>query len=104
MKVAKYYTSYTTGTLAGRDDGYPVTRRSVYDLDNNSERARLAADHGTQPNERYFRFTEEPIDYADMQAEVERIKAVIAEQKRENELANKRAQLQQLKRELGEGP
>ena len=63
MKYLKTWTGVTSGSYAGRDDGYPVEKsRTFTDLDE------LARSFGSEKNEKYFKVQE--ISVADLKNEI----------------------------------
>lgn len=94
MKFLKMYTSVITGSIAGRDDGYPCTKYEVY---NNIEE--LSKDYGTKSNEKYYNLEE--IDPEKLANEVTLIKKELEEKRKQEVIANKERQYQILKKELG---
>jgi hypothetical protein len=97
MKYLKTYTTYTTGTLGGRDDGYPYTAKQTFD---NMEE--LAKAHGTKRDEKYFIIKE--VEQEAFLEEIYKIKEEIAKKKEEEERERKMKQLRQLQKELGIEP
>lgn len=57
MRYLKTYTSYTSGSYAGRDDGYPTTSYQTF-----GSFDELAKSYGKKPNEKYFQLTPIPQD------------------------------------------
>lgn len=53
VKYMKTWTGVITGSFAGREDGYPTTKETMY---NSLEE--LARDYGTKPDEKYYKITE----------------------------------------------
>lgn len=94
-KYLKSYTAITSGTMAGRDDGYPYT---VYQVYNDIEE--VAKYHGTKREEQYFEI--HAVNEEEFAKEIKQAKERIEEKKKEKERAKKLKQLEQLKAELGE--
>lgn len=91
----KTYTEITSGTMAGRDDGYPYTElRLLKDMNE------VAKYHGTKRDEKYF--VVEAVNEKEFETELQIAKEQIEEEKKEAELAKKRKVLAELKAELGE--
>lgn len=95
QKYLKSYTAITSGTMAGRDDGYPYTAHQVY---NNIEE--VAKYHGTKRDEQYFEI--HAVNEEAFQKEVQLAKERIETKKKEEERDKKLKELAKLKAELGE--
>lgn len=78
-KYLKTWTGLTTGTLAGRDDGHPITKYKFFNSFDD-----LLKTHGSDPDEKYFKLV-------DIQNEVEK---EIYKDSKEIELAKKKRRLQ----------
>jgi hypothetical protein len=94
-KYLKSFTAITSGTMAGRDDGYPYTDYHVY---NSIED--VAKYHGTRRDEQYFEI--HAVNEEEFEKEIQLTKERIQEKKNEEERAKKVKQLEELKVELGE--
>jgi len=94
MKFLKVYTDVITGSMAGRNDGYPCTKYVVY---NNIEQ--LAKNYGTKADEKYYNLEE--IDLEKLANEVALIKKELEEKRKQEVIANKERQYEMLKKELG---
>ena len=94
MKFLKIYTGVITGSLAGRDDGYPCTKYVIY---NNIEE--LSKNHGTKTDEKYYSLEE--IDPKKLAGQVALTKKELEEKRRQEIIANKERQYEALKKELG---
>ena len=94
MKFLKVYTDVITGSMAGRNDGYPCTKYVVYD---NIEQ--LSKNHGTKADEKYYNLEE--IDPENLANEVALIKKELEEKRKQEVIANKERQYEMLKKELG---
>jgi hypothetical protein len=94
-KFLKTYTAITTGSMAGRDDGYPYTALQLLnDMDS------VAKSHGTEKDERYYEV--HAVNEVEFEKELQLTKERIKEVEKEKERAKKQAQLEKLKKELGE--
>lgn len=91
----KTYTAITSGTMAGRDDGYPYTALQL--LKNMNEVAKY---HGTRNNEQYY--VVEAVDEKEFEQELQKAKEQIAEEKKKAERDKKLKEFERLKAELGE--
>ncbi len=85
MKLVKYFQGVTSGTYMGRDDGYPETKRVTYDLESDADRVRFVKEFGQEKEETFAQ--EKPIAMEVVHRHID--------------LAEKHAQYQQLKKELG---
>ncbi|PLS19533.1 hypothetical protein CVD28_03705 [Bacillus sp. M6-12] len=94
-KYLKSYTAITSGTMAGRDDGYPYTAYQVY-----NDIEEVAKFHGTRRDEQYFEI--HAVNEEEFQKEIQLAKERIEAKKQEEERAKKQKQLEKLKAELGE--
>lgn len=64
MKYLKTWTTLTTGSYAGRDDGYPIEKSQVFNT-----LPELARSYGTQKNESYYALQE--LNHKDLMKAVE---------------------------------
>lgn len=92
-KYLKAYTAITTGSMAGRDDGYPYTAYSVYD--NIKE---LAKFHGQQKDEQYFEI--HAVNELLFLEAVEKAKEEINAEKKKVERERKLKEIERLQREV----
>lgn len=91
----KSFTAITSGTMAGREDGYPYTDYHVY---NNIEE--VAKYHGTRRDEKYYEI--HAVNEEEFQKEIQQAKEQIEAKKQAEERAKKMKELKKLKEELGE--
>lgn len=94
-KYLKSYSSITSGTMAGRDDGYAYTAYQVFD-----DIESVAKSHGKNKEEQYFEI--HAVNQDEFQKEIQLAKERIESRKKEAERAKKMKELQKLKDELGE--
>lgn len=96
MKYLKTWMGFTSGSYAGRDDGYPQEKsRTFTDLDE------LARSFGSEKNERYFKVEEVNIvDLKNEVAESLRKQKEVARLKKKVELEDKIYALQEELRKL----
>lgn len=99
MKLVKYYQGVTSGTYMGREDGFPETKRVTYDLESDADRIRFVKEFGTQKDETFAQ--EKPVAMDVVRCHWASINQKIEEKHRHIDLAEKHAQYQQLKKELG---
>jgi hypothetical protein len=92
-RYLKSYDAIATGSE--REYGYSYTDYQVF---NSIEE--VAKYHGTKRDEKYFEI--HSVNEEDFQREIQKAKERIEEQRREEEIARKRRQLEELKAELGE--
>jgi hypothetical protein len=92
-KYLKTYMGVISGSMAGRDDGYPEEKRVYY-----NDLAKLIADHGKHPEEKYYVLTEMPEDM--FKQAYEQHKTDAQRKKEEAERAADLAELDRLKKKL----
>lgn len=95
QQYLKTYTAITSGTMAGRDNGYPYT---AFQLMNDMKQ--VAECHGTKRDEKYYVI--EAVDEMEFETELQKMKEQITEEKIKKEHAQKMEELARLKAELGE--
>ncbi|WCK57576.1 hypothetical protein PP175_26285 (plasmid) [Aneurinibacillus sp. Ricciae_BoGa-3] len=93
MNYLKAYTTYTFGTPAGRDDGYPYTAYQVFE-----DMESLVKEHEKRENERYFLIEE--VNTVAFLEKIKAIQKVLKEKEEEVIRAKKMAELEKLKKEL----
>ena len=91
----KTYTALTTGTMAGRDDGYPYTKLQLL-----KDMNEVAKCHGTKKDEQYY--VVEAVNPTEFEKELQKAKEQIVEEKKKAERDKKIKELERLKAELGE--
>lgn len=96
MKYMKTWMGVTSGTMAGRDDGYPERKYRHYDSIDE-----LARDFGKQKDEKYFEL--KPLRTEDLQNEI--VKTLekqkdIAKEKKKRSIENQIEQLQKQLKDL----
>lgn len=94
-KYLKSFTAITSGTMAGRDDGYPYTDYQVY---NSIEE--VAKYHGKKRDEKYYEI--DAVNEEEFHKEIEKTKEKIEKKKQEAEREAKMKEFERLKQELGE--
>lgn len=94
-KYLKSYTAITTGSMAGRDDGYPYTAYQV--LDSIEDVARY---HGKRSDEQYFEI--HAVDETEFLKAIEKAKDEINEKNRMAERERKQQEILRLQEELRE--
>lgn len=101
MKIAKYFTGFTTGSFAGRDDGYPETRRVTYDLTKKADQVKFVKEFGTQRDEKFVKYEETELALASVRVIRANLQHEIEAEHQHIERAEKMAKYEQLKKELG---
>lgn len=99
MRLVKYYQGVTSGTYMGRDDGYPETKRVVYNLDVEVDKVAFVKGFGQEKEEVFAQ--EKPIAIELVRCYWANINSDLEEKHRHIDLAEKRAKYDQLKKELG---
>lgn len=93
--ILKTYTAIRTGSMAGRDDGYPYTEQLVIKTPE-----QLIATFGKHSDEKYYKLSE--ITDLSISQTVEFLKKKAKEKEDARIKEEKRNQLEKLKKELGE--
>lgn len=93
-KFLKLYEGVTSGTLGGRDDGFPETKHVVYDTIQP-----LALDFGKRKNEQYFIL--EPLAPEQLEHYVKEALDKVAQQKQESQRLRDEAEFERLRNKLG---
>lgn len=94
-KYLKTYTSITSGTIGGREDGYPYTQTQLHE---NIEV--LAKNYGTKEDEKYYIL--EAVNEEEFEQKIQEIKERLEKEEKEEKRKTKLNELERLKTELGE--